>query len=810
MAALGCGKGTGLACSLRKWVWDYLEDNDNLPINIYHGSVSRIAEDEDLAQEIHEHLRGLGKKYLTAMDVVWFLGTSEIKEHFKLQKLPSERTVHHWLHAMEYRYKKPSKDLGWLKSKDSTREARILFKAGKNREGYFSNEDLCAQTELAIELFEDNFPGTAVALFAFDNVPSHQKRAADGLSSLKMPKFPKLWAGHDGKTKMRNGMLPNVTLRNPSLGSARNTMPGYFKGMSKILEECGFIEEAQLPASCAKFKCNDPKASCCCQRILFNQPDFVAQKSALVELIEDSNHLVIFYPKFHCELNFIEQCWGASKYDYQRSLLTKNEAQMDTNIWQCLDNVNIVKIRRFANRSARFMDGYQQGLTGSQASWANKKYHGHRVLPESIMNELENAKIQAKHNENCIEVGTVSGACFVYHPKGCKRCSTYVEHLLADIDQRPAKFSFPRDEILDQIHEAWPHVKKANNCQLGNDLDDLKERIQELETQLSSLQTSNTVSECSMTLTSPTNYNPAVGSAHLLESPAKVTYSRKCSRKLDENADFRNHVLKFEVQPDHWSLHMWQALLGWHKNPKSVPNAIRDNPDGYFLKEDIDVAAWLNKIIADNSRPAFMNRMKTVFGSHLTFETIFSEFDSNLLRPECQQMCWITDSSMPVRIGFQITKGTKDKAQTTEPVCLPQGAEFLALLLKHCSLSREQIYTHIIPYMERDEEKRPMSAAAMDAPAPNKGKKPLTGSSQSKPTAHALQPAKLRQSSHQRLDANLEAYNNEREPILPYSGEPPSHEPDVEMHGPTAIGACGTLTEESTINVDPEIEDLYE
>ncbi|KIJ33510.1 hypothetical protein M422DRAFT_264441 [Sphaerobolus stellatus SS14] len=289
MAALGCGKGTGLARSLQKGVWDYLEDNGNLPINIYHGSVSRIAEDEDLAQEIHEHLRGLRKKYLTAMDVVRFLGTSDIKECFKLQKLPSERTARHWLHAMEYRYGKPSKgmftdgherpdvvdyrqnvflplwaalqkrmktwdqdgiqtdlkgcsmpnnklvvllthdestfyahdcretrwihksekptpvrkgegssimvsdfcspDLGWLKSKDSTREARILFKAGKNREGYFSNKDICAQTELAIELFEDNFPGTAVTLFAFDNALSHQKRAADGLSSLKMLKI---------------------------------------------------------------------------------------------------------------------------------------------------------------------------------------------------------------------------------------------------------------------------------------------------------------------------------------------------------------------------------------------------------------------------------------------------------------------------------------------------------------------------------------------------------------------------------------------------------------------------------------------
>ena len=48
---------------------------------------------------------------------------------------------------------------------------------------------------------------------------------------------------------------------------------------------------------------------------------------------------------------------------------------------------------RFANRSARFMHAYKLGLNGQQTSWANKKYHGHRVLPLSIIRELEEANI---------------------------------------------------------------------------------------------------------------------------------------------------------------------------------------------------------------------------------------------------------------------------------------------------------------------------------------------------------------------------------------------------------------------------------
>jgi len=37
----------------------------------------------------------------------------------------------------------------------------------------------------------------------------------------------------------------------------------------------------------------------------------------------------------------------------------------------------------------RFIDAYQKGLNGTQAAWAIKKYRGHRVLPQSIMEEFD-------------------------------------------------------------------------------------------------------------------------------------------------------------------------------------------------------------------------------------------------------------------------------------------------------------------------------------------------------------------------------------------------------------------------------------
>jgi hypothetical protein len=55
------------------------------------------------------------------------------------------------------------------------REAQIVFKAGKNRDGYFSTEELLTQVDSAINIFEGLSKGNFKAFFLFDNAPSHQK-----------------------------------------------------------------------------------------------------------------------------------------------------------------------------------------------------------------------------------------------------------------------------------------------------------------------------------------------------------------------------------------------------------------------------------------------------------------------------------------------------------------------------------------------------------------------------------------------------------------------------------------------------------
>jgi len=51
LVATSVGRGLSLAQSLCGWLWDFLEDSNQLPFSLYCGSISRI-EDGDLANEI--------------------------------------------------------------------------------------------------------------------------------------------------------------------------------------------------------------------------------------------------------------------------------------------------------------------------------------------------------------------------------------------------------------------------------------------------------------------------------------------------------------------------------------------------------------------------------------------------------------------------------------------------------------------------------------------------------------------------------------------------------------------------------------
>ena len=47
--------------------------------------------------------------------------------------------------------------------------------------------------------------------------------------------------------------------------------------------------------------------------VLANHDDFRMEQTIVERFLSDRGHIVLFVPKFHCELNPIERVWGQAK-----------------------------------------------------------------------------------------------------------------------------------------------------------------------------------------------------------------------------------------------------------------------------------------------------------------------------------------------------------------------------------------------------------------------------------------------------------------------------------------------------------------
>ncbi|KAJ3506528.1 hypothetical protein NLJ89_g6819 [Agrocybe chaxingu] len=308
-----------------------------------------------------------------------------------------------------------SADYGFGRSPDGTETARVIFKPGKNRDGYFDNEDILKQATVFMDILEKWYPNEE-HLLIYGNATTHKKRADTAPSARRMPKFtPKEgtnWGveitdrhpdgtpviGPDGKAKkikvkMDHGYFHDGTPQDFYFPEGHERA-GIFKGMAVILEERGYNFPHSLRAECVKFKCPPDESRCCCRRLLYMEPDFVNVKSLLEEHCAKRGFKVIFLPKFHCELNFLEMVWGKSKRAYRLYPPSSKEDDLRQNMLTALESVNLTDMRKFARRSRRFMRFYHLGLDGKLAAWANKKFRGHRVTPEKLMEEMDKEGIE--------------------------------------------------------------------------------------------------------------------------------------------------------------------------------------------------------------------------------------------------------------------------------------------------------------------------------------------------------------------------------------------------------------------------------
>jgi hypothetical protein len=104
-AAHAVQRGLHYAKQLKKWSRAYITDQTCLPYNIYGTWNESLLEHEDLAQELHLHLQGIGK-HICTQDIIDYLDQTDVKAQLKLKKTISLATAQRWMTKMGYRWTK--------------------------------------------------------------------------------------------------------------------------------------------------------------------------------------------------------------------------------------------------------------------------------------------------------------------------------------------------------------------------------------------------------------------------------------------------------------------------------------------------------------------------------------------------------------------------------------------------------------------------------------------------------------------------------------------------------------------------------
>lgn len=168
-------------------------------------------------------------------------------------------------------------DYSWLTSVNGNDSTHILFKAGKNCEGYFTSEDIIKHVSHAMDILDRDYSDEDHVL-VFDNAPTHLKHEDGAPSARKMPKFTlkegKNWGVEVNQKDLQGGPVYGPNGKTPKMcigmGNAwfKDGTPqdlywppdhprgGIFKEMAVILEERGFAHAStKLLAQCKDFKC---------------------------------------------------------------------------------------------------------------------------------------------------------------------------------------------------------------------------------------------------------------------------------------------------------------------------------------------------------------------------------------------------------------------------------------------------------------------------------------------------------------------------------------------------------------------------
>lgn len=260
------------------------------------------------------------------------------------------------------------------------RYATEYFVYGKDK--YWRGDDMVDHTvKVAIPIFNAAFPGCQ-AVFMFDNASNHSSYAADALRVENMNLHP------GGKqSTLREGFMHGKGLPQSMsfpLDYHNLELAGKPKGIKRVLKERGLWPERGLVLECPTTHnrpgCG-PEGGCCARRVLEAERDFRDQRGRLQEEVEALGHRVLFYPKFHCELNFIERYWCRAKW-YARENCGYDFEALKTMVPEALASVTNASIRGFYRLALRAIDAYSAGVQYGTEEFKQTVYKSHRQVED--------------------------------------------------------------------------------------------------------------------------------------------------------------------------------------------------------------------------------------------------------------------------------------------------------------------------------------------------------------------------------------------------------------------------------------------